>query len=153
MTLMTFAALRLAAALLPALLLLARARAELQPDHRALKAEHVAQRVLQIALVREVNDLRIVDEEDEGGGADLGLRHIVDAQRMALHGRWVVALHGVAYDLVELGSGDTHVTGLVDAQGVIEDRADMVAGLGGGEDNRRVGHELEPLAHEMCVLL
>src|SRR5579884_1956072 len=75
---MTLAGLWLAATLLATLLLLASAGAELQADHRALEAENVAQRVLQIALVREVDELRVVDEEDEGGRADLGLRHIED---------------------------------------------------------------------------
>src|SRR5579859_6113164 len=114
------------------------ASAELQADSGALETECLAQAVLQIALVREVVEGRVVDEKDKGGRADLDLGGVVDPQSAALAGGRVVAANRLAHDFVELGRGDTALALVVDAQRVIEDGADMVAGFGGGEDDGRV---------------
>src|SRR5689334_10965563 len=96
-----------------------RAGAKLQSDRGALEAEDLAQLVLEVALEREVDQRRVVDEEDEGRRADLWLRHVVDTQWAPLHRGWVVPLERDTHRLVEFGGWHAQVAHVIDAPGVV----------------------------------
>src|SRR6185437_410884 len=71
-------------------------------ERRAGKAEGAAQLVLQEAAVAEVDELRIIDEENEGGRVHARLRRVEDLERLAALHRGVAGCDHLN-ERVELG--------------------------------------------------
>src|SRR5262249_43025252 len=98
------------------LVLLLRARAELHADGCALEAEGVAQPVLEVPLVGEVQQRGVVDEEDKGGRIHLSLGGIVDMQHSSLDMGGMVALQGGLDHLIEARRGNALLADIIAAQ-------------------------------------
>ena len=121
------------------------APAEPEPDRAAGEAEPLAQRAHQVALVGEVERGGIVDEQEEGRRAGRGLRPVEDLERLAVESRRRAPLHRRREDAVQLAGRD--LLGVVQRHAVdgLEQLAEAGARVRGGEDDRRVGQERQPL--------
>ena len=67
----------------------------------ATEAKGLSDAVFEIPLVGEVEQLRIVTEEYEGGGCHRALGHIVDLKALSLVGGGLYLFHGAVQQLVE----------------------------------------------------
>ena len=95
---------------------------------------------------------RVVDEEDEGRRRDLGLRRVVDLQRLPVDAH-AVGGGGLANDVVQLRRRDPPASLLLDLERQVEHLLNALAGQRRGEDDRRVRGELERLAQAFDVLV
>ena len=116
-------------------------------DGRALEAVGLPQAVLDVPLVGEVEQLRRVAEQDEGGGSHLGLGHVVDLESLALVRGRLDAHHGLTQHVVEGARGDTEVGLLVDRLDQIIQAVDALTRLGGDEGDGGVGHVGQAESH------
>src|SRR5579859_451102 len=123
--------------------LFALALAEVQTDGRALKAKGQAQLIFKVALIRPVQQFRIVDEKDKGRRADLRLGRVIHAQHAPLDVRGRMAQRGVLDRFVQFCGGDAPLALLVNLERRVQNRRDMIARLGGSKNHRRVGDELQ----------
>ena len=96
-------------------------------DRRTRKTKGLAQIVLQVALIGEVEELDVVAEEDEGGGRDRDLRHIVDLESLALV-RGGLNLHRcLGKQLVEHARRDAGVGLIVHVIDVLKEGSDALS--------------------------
>src|SRR5579884_3893411 len=63
-----------------------------------------------------------------------------------------MAAHGLAYQLVQLRGGDAQEAHIGDIEGRFEQRLDVIAGFGRGEDDGRVGDKLQALGQRAAIL-
>ncbi len=75
---------------------------------RSGKAEGVAQTVFDISLVGEVEQFGAVAEDDKCRRCDRGLRHVVNAQSLALVRGRLNARHSLAQYVVQHSGGYAH---------------------------------------------
>ena len=76
--------------------------AEAQPQWCSLKSISLPQLILDVPLVREVDQAGVVDEEDKGGRIYPSLSGIIELQALSpLGGRGVVS-YGLHHDAVQL---------------------------------------------------
>src|SRR5829696_7636931 len=84
--------------------------AEAKPDRRPTETKCLTQHVLEEALVREVHQVWVVDEEDEGGRGDRRLRPVIHAELVSLVRRRRVRRDGPLHHFVELPGRDATLT-------------------------------------------
>src|SRR6202165_1974476 len=118
-------------------------RPEYKPHRRADKTECFANVVLQITLIRKVEQSRIVDEEDERRRRDAALRRVVAFQHMAAKRRRRPGSERIAHHLVQLRGGHA-LTALVSYRGDgIPNLVNALVRQGGSENYHRIGPERE----------
>lgn len=116
-----------------------------EPDGGADEAEGGADLVGEEALEGEVETDVAVGEEDEGGGGDGGLGHIVDADA-AVHGDGGALEVDFGEEAVHLAGGDALATLAGDQFDFLEERLDARACGGGDKDQWGVVEVLELVA-------
>ena len=94
-----------------------------EPDGRAAEPEGIADLVLEVALVAEVDVLGLAAEEHEGGRLGGRLRGVVEARPLALHRRRRLAVGGVGQHPVELRGGYPAPAAARDVDGGVQSTA------------------------------
>ena len=107
---------------------------------RAVKAKGLAQTVLKISLIGEVEEIGIVTEDNEGRRSYRYLRHIVDLESLALVGRRLGLCGGIVEHVVEHTCRDTHGRLVMDIVDVLEQLGYTLTGECRYEYQRCVGH-------------
>ena len=93
-----------------------RSWSELQTKSGALKAERLAQAILQVAFVREMDGTRIVDKKDKGRRIDPGLSRVIDFEGLRANNRGIVAANRFLQHLIEPRGLNAQVAHACDAQ-------------------------------------
>ena len=104
---------------------------------RTVKAEHLADLILDISLIRKMEQLGIIAEDNEHRRLDRRLSDVVYLEPSALICRRLNAHNSVAEHIVEHTGGNTHAGLLVNTVDKFEELSDALTGLGRYEHYRR----------------
>ena len=115
-----------------------------QLDRRAQEAVLGPDPVLQVAPIAEVDQLRVVDEDHEGGRPDRDLRRVQDLRLPVADVRRRMGAHGVGHQPVQLAGRDATEALLGHAPRLAQDALDALAGLRRGEHDVRPGQVRAP---------
>ena len=103
--------------------------AEHEPDRRAEETERLAQPVLEVAPVAEVDRARLAGEEHERRRRDGHLRRVEQLRAPALDRRRLLARRGVAHDPVQLAGRDAPAALGPHVDGELQHARHALAGL------------------------
>src|SRR6266568_7442237 len=89
---------------------------ELDPNSRSLKAEGIAQTILKVALIREMHQRWIIDEEDEGRRIHPCLCGVVHFQQPITNHSRMMTADRILHHLVEARGRYAEITHLGDIE-------------------------------------
>ena len=104
------------------------------------KAEGLSETVFKISLIREMEELCVVAEDNEGGGSNADLSHVVDLEALALVGGRLCAHRCFAKHVVEHTCGYAHGGLVMHVVYALKDIINSLSGLCRHEDDGSVGH-------------